>query len=244
MNSKSVSKRESQVIQEIKHREMIFFDPGDISRFLDIKKRNAYNLLSRMEEKDLIHRVQSGKYALTETMNSKDIYELASNIVKPSYLGFFSALHFHGLTDQVPQKVQVASTKRKKAVKLQGRKVEFIKIKTRDYYGYKNYNGVISSDPEKTVIDSLRLPDKAGDFSNLIDLDFSELNPEKLVRYCRRTDSSTIASRIGFLLDQNSINFDEKPLKSMLSHYSKLDPTKKQENPVEKWKIYANREIK
>lgn len=239
----SISKRESKVIEEIKDRDMIFFSPNDISRFLDLEKRNTYNLLSRMEDKELIERVESGRYILTETISSRDVYEIASNMVNSSYLGFLSALHFHDLTDQVPRKVQIATTVRKKNLEIQGTEVEFVKIQPDDYFGYQNYNGVISSNPEKTVIDCLRLPSKAGDFSNILDIDFTQLNTEKLVRYCKRTESSAVSSRLGFMLEQNKISFNQKELKNMIKHYSKLDPSQSEEKPVKEWKIYSNRDI-
>ncbi|PSG98654.1 MAG: hypothetical protein BRC29_00830 [Nanohaloarchaea archaeon SW_7_43_1] len=243
MNTKNVSSREAEIIDEIEGREMLFFSPTDISRFLGIEKRNAYNLLSRMQKKELVERIESGKYVLTKKYNSRDIYELASNIIKTSYLGFFSALHFHSLTEQVPQKTQIASTKRKNSLNIQGRKAEFVKIRPEDFFGYEDYNGVVSSDPEKTLIDCLRLPQKAGDFSNIAGLEFKNFHTEKLIRYCEKTGSSAVASRLGYLLDQNEVKFNKERLKTITSYYCKLDPGKNNKNASKEWKIYANREI-
>lgn len=243
--SSSISVRESELIEQINDRDMLFFTPKDVARFLDMEKPSAYNLLSRMKDKELVERVESGKYILSEAMDSRDVYQLASNLVDASYLGFFSALHFHGLTDQVPQKIQVATTRRKNnEVGIQGREIEFVTIKKTHFFGYNRYSGTIASNPEKTVIDSLRLPGKTGDLSNIIELDFSQLDAGKLVEYAARTESSAVASRLGVLLDRKNIVFDKRKLQNSISHYSFFDPQKPQENPVKDWKIYLNRELK
>jgi len=240
----SISSRESELIDQIESRDIIFFTPRDAANFLGIKKRNAYNLLSRMKNKDLLTRIESGKYVLTKIFDSEDVYVLASNLVDGSYLGFFSALHFHGLTDQVPQKVQVAATKRKNNnVEIQGRPIQFIKLKSDDFFGYSRYGEALVSTPEKTVIDSLRLPGKSGDLSNIFDLDYENLDADKLVDYAVRTGSSAVASRLGLLLENKNIEFQQERLKSLVSHYVFLDPSRSKENSVNKWKIYCNRDI-
>jgi len=243
--SSSVSAREAEFIEEVRDRDMLFFSPRDVARFLDLEKASAYNFLSRMSDKGLVERIESGKYILSEELDSRDVYELASNLVDASYLGFFSALHFHGLTDQVPQKIQVATTKRKNnEVRIQGRKIEFITVNKSQFFGYGRYSGTVASDPEKTVIDSLRLPGKTGDLSNIMELDFGQLDAEKLVDYTVRSESSAVASRLGVLLDRKELDFDREKLQNKITHYSCFDPGKPRENPVKSWKVYLNREIK
>ena len=242
METTNISKRESQVINEIEERDMIFFSPRDVCRFLGIEKRNAYNLLSRMKEKDLVKSIESGRYILREHLNSKDVYELASNIVDTSYLGFMSALHFHDMIDQVPRTIQIASTKRKKPLEIQGTKIKFVKIREKDFFGYEDYDGTVASDPEKTVIDSLRLPGKAGDVSKIAELDFKQLDQRKLIRYSERTESSATASRLGYIMEKKNIGFDTERVQNLIRHYSRLDPTNEQKDPISKWKLYANRE--
>ena len=240
----SVSAREAELIDEIESRGMLFFTSSDAARFLDLDKEKVYSMLSRMKGKGLVSSVEQGKYVLTETLNSRDAYVLASNLVDGSYLGFFSALHFHGLTDQVPQKIQVVATKRKNnEVEIQGRDLEFITVRSKDFFGYERFGEALVSTPEKTVIDSLRIPGKSGDLSNIFELDFHEFDVGKLVDYAVKTGSSAVASRLGLLLETKNIGFRESKLKDLISHYSLFDPSRPKENPVNKWKIYCNREI-
>lgn len=231
-------------MEEVESRDMVFFTPQDVARFLELDRSAAYNLLSGMKDKGLVKTVESGKYLLSDTYKNRDVYELASNILDASYLGFFSALHFHGLTDQVPQEVQVATTKRKNNdIRIQGRKIEFVTVSKKHFFGYSSYGRVVASDPEKTVIDSLRLPGKSGDLSNVTEMDFDSLNAERLVGYAERTGSSAVASRLGVLLDEKGVGFDREKLQDTVSHYSMFDPSRPEEKPVEEWKIYLNRGI-
>lgn len=231
-------------MEEIESRDMLFFTPQDVVRFLELDKSAAYNLLSGMKDKGLVKSIESGKYVLSDAYRSSDVYELASNNVDASYLGFFSALHFHGLTDQVPQKVQVVTTKRKNNdVRIQGRKIQFVTVGKKHFFGYSSYGRVVASDPEKTVIDSLRLPGKSGDLSNIIEIDFDQFDAERLVNYAERTGSSAVSSRLGVLLDEKDIDFDREKLQNTVSHYSKFDPSRPEEKPVKEWKIYLNRDI-
>ena len=243
MNSTSISERENLVMKEIKDREMLYFSPKDISRFLNMEKRNVYQVLSGMESKGLIHRIESGRYILEEDYKSKDVYELASNLIDSSYLGFLSSLHFHGMINQVPRKIQIASTRRKGNMEIQGSEIHFVKIGENDFYGYENYDRIVVSDPEKTVIDCLRLPDKAGDFSNIIDIDWKKLDARKMTKYAEKTGSSSVVSRLGVIFERKGINSSISNLKDMVKHYSKFDPRGEEKNPNSEWKLYENREI-
>lgn len=80
MNSGPVSKREAEVIDAISDRDILIFGPSDVTRFLDVSSRNAYRILSNMDRKGLVHRLTRGEYVLTEDYDSRDTYELASQL--------------------------------------------------------------------------------------------------------------------------------------------------------------------
>ena len=93
MNGTSISRRESEIINKIKEHELVVFTPRDVQRFLGISDRNTYQILQRMKRKNSIVNVEQGKYMLRELWNSLDIYDIASSLITPSYIGFWSALH-------------------------------------------------------------------------------------------------------------------------------------------------------
>lgn len=243
MKTRSVSKREASIIEEIQHRDMLTFTPTDIRRFTDLEQQSVYNLLVRMEDKGHIERVEQGRYILKEDLETHDIYEIAASIIRASYLGLLSALHFHGMTAQIPQKIQIMTTRRKQDITLQGRDITFITIDPKQFFGYQEYNGTVASTPEKTIIDALRLPTMIGNMTRIENALSPDLDIERLLRYCRQTDSTAVAARLGYLLETNDIPFDMAALKTMITHYTRLDPTRPQSNPDADWKLYVNRDL-
>ncbi len=239
----SISKRESQVISHIKEKEKIIFTPKDVERFLDISKQNAHRVLNNMREKDLVKRIERGKYTLKDSWKELDIYEIVPYIFKPSYIAFWSALHYHNMTDQVPRTVFLITTKRKKSLKLQGQKIRYVTIKKDLFFGYERFDKVVVSDKEKTIIDSLRHPEYSGGISHIYESVQNNIDTEKLIDYCKRTNNSTIASRLGYILDKKEIEFDREELKDMIDNYSKLDPKKDKIDLDSEWKLYVNRRI-
>ncbi len=243
MNSSGISRRESQLITDIEKREMVIFTPTDIRRFLEISELNARRIIQNMNNKDLITRVERGKYILTETLNELDVYEIVSDIFRPSYIAFWSALHIHSMTDQVPRTVFLATTRRKIALHLQGQTIRYVTIKEQMLFGYERHGKVVVSDPEKTVIDCLRHPEYSGGVPHIYQALSKDLDPEKLVEYCTRTGSSAIASRLGYMLEKKKINFKKDKLKCMVTTYTKLDQGSEPSDPDPVWKLYVNREI-
>jgi predicted transcriptional regulator of viral defense system len=243
MNSTSISRRESEIITKIKEYELVIFTPKDVQRFLGISDRNTYQILQRMKQKNIIINVEQGKYMLEEQWNSLDIYDIASSIITPSYIGFWSALHIHHLTDQVPQKIFVVTTKRKRSQRLQHQKITFVTIKPYWFFGYERYQNLIVSDKEKTIIDCLHIPAYSGGIPQIYNALSAELNIERLISYCQRTESSTIASRLGFLLEKKQLLNDNSSLKEMITSYALLDPEGDNKKLNSKWKLYTGGEI-
>lgn len=239
----SISKRESQVISQMKSKDKIIFTPRDVERFLDISKHNTYRVLRNMTAKDLVKRIEKGKYILIDNWNELDIYEIVHEIFKPSYIALWSALYYHDMTDQVPRTIFLVTTKRKRPLKLQGQKIVYVSVKKDLFFGYERYGKAVVSDKEKTIIDSLRHPEYSGGISHLYGSIPKDIDAEKLTDYCKKTSSSTIASRLGFLLDKKGIRFKKEGLKKMIDTYSKLDPKKDKTDLDSEWKLYVNRRL-
>lgn len=242
MNGTSISQRESEIISKIKENELVIFTPKDIRRFLGISQRNTYQLLQRMKQKNIIINVEQGKYMLQEQWNSLDIYDIASLLITPAYIGFWSALHIHHFTDQVPQKIFVVTTKRKRSQRLQQQKITFVTMKPHWFFGYERYQDLIVSDKEKTIVDCLHIPSYAGGIPQIYQALSAELNIERLISYCQRINSSTIASRLGYLLEKKQLLNDNSPLKNMITSYATLDPDGDDSTLNNNWKLYMGGE--
>lgn len=240
----SIARREAQVISEIRSRDMVVFTNKDMVRFLDTSKKNTYRIIGNMLEKDLVKRVEKGKYILTEVWNELDIYEIVPDIFQPSYIAFWSALHYHKMTDQVPRTVFLVTTKRKKSLRFQGQKVKYVTVKRSLFFGYERYDKVVVSDIEKTVIDCLRHPEYSGGISQIREAISDELDTDRLIEYCVLTGSSAVASRLGYLLEEQDIEFHKEELKEPIDTYTKLDPKQKGSALNSEWKLYVKRDVR
>lgn len=243
MNGTAVSRREAEVIDAIGTRDIVVFEPRDVERFLDVSSRNAYRILGNMADKGLVHRLARGRYVLSETYDELDSYEIASHLEPASYIGFWSALHFHGLTEQVPQTVFVVVTKAKRSLHVQGQQVRFVQVDPETFFGYDRYGHAVVSDPAKTLIDCLRLPEYAGGIAHVFDAipDTPDaIDIERVVRYAERLGSGAVAARIGYLLERKGLLTDRNRVRDLVTSYTKLDPGGNRTNPIAEWKLYAN----
>lgn len=240
MNSTPVSSREAEVRDTIREHDLVIFGPSEVTRFLDISSRNAYRILSNMVEKGLVRRISRGQYVLAETYASSDSYELASHLEPASYVGFWSGLHFHGLTDQVPRTIFVAVTKQKRSREIQGQTVHFIRVDPKTFFGYEQYGRAVVSDPEKTILDCLRLQDYSGGIRHVYSAIPDDLDVERIIQYAERLDSGAVASRLGYLLERKGLLDDRNRLQALVDSYTPLDQSGDQTNPIAEWKLYAN----
>lgn len=232
------------MISEIRSRDMVVFTHRDVNRFLDISKENTYRIIGNMIEKDLVKRVERGKFILNEVWNELDIYEIVPEIFQPSYIAFWSALHYHGMTDQVPRAVFLVTTKRKKPLKFQGQKIKYVTVKRSLFFGYERYGKVVVSDMEKTVIDCLRHPEYSGGISQIQDAISDELNTDRLIDYCKLAGSSAVASRLGYMLEKKDIEFEKDELKELIDTYTKLDPDQEISVLRSEWKLYVKSDVR
>jgi len=240
MESTSVSKREAELIDAVNEKDMMFFGPRDVRRFLGITARNAYQLLRRMKQKGLVVHVERGKYVLRERWEETDIRALASNLVTPSYLGFWSALHFHHMTEQVPRTVFVVTTRRTEDREIRGNDIRFVTVREELMFGYERLSDTVVSTPEKTVVDCLLFPKHApvSVVNNALARD--DLDVDILVDYCVRVGSGALAARLGYLLERNGMLERADELKELVTSYTKLNPSDDEKTPDSDWKLYVN----
>ncbi|MFP4608692.1 MAG: type IV toxin-antitoxin system AbiEi family antitoxin [Candidatus Aenigmatarchaeota archaeon] len=194
-----ISARERKLLDELSKRDLLVFNPIEASNILDESRENTYRILSRMESKDLIYRIEKGKYISTKKLEETHIYITASNIVTPSYVSLFSALHHYGFTTQVPKTVYVMITTPKETLSLQGQDIRF--VKTSHFFGYTSEKKLVIAEPEKLFIDCLLYPEYAGGIkkikSSMIE---ASIDGEKIVDHALRINKKSLCSRLGYLL--------------------------------------------
>ncbi|MDP2661530.1 MAG: type IV toxin-antitoxin system AbiEi family antitoxin, partial [Dehalococcoidia bacterium] len=133
-------------------------------------------------------------------------------------VSYWSALHYHGLTEQVPHTVLVATTRKKRSLAFQGHHFRYVTIKPDKFFGYRRESvgelPVVMADPEKALIDSLDQPRYAGGMAEVaqaLAAAAPDLDIPLLLDYAARMNDQSLASRLGYLLAAHGIEADGLP---------------------------------
>ena len=187
------------------------FNINDVSKLLN-KPHKYVSLLINKNKK--ITKIENGKYYL----RGADIYEIASNVVQPSYVSLFSAIRYYNLTTQLPVKSTVITLVRHKPLRIEGYSVTFVTFKKERFFGYNKAGNAYIATLEKTFIDSLYL--NAIPYSELREalvdaISRNAINISILKDYATRMDSKVLISRLIILL--NDVGIDTKDIKAKAS---------------------------
>jgi predicted transcriptional regulator of viral defense system len=236
--------------QRLLQNELFAFNSRTISDLFGLDKFQTLSLLDRMEQDALVVRIEQGKFLLLgltpERVLSNPLY-IGCNVVTPAYISFWSALHFHGFTEQAPRTTFVATTRRKKDITFHEMNFKFITLQPRAFFGYRREMlaelPIVVADEPKSILDCLSLPQYAGGIPEVakslqIALSQGLLEMPVLLEYAERLQNASLRSRLGYLLElMGQSTGSLKPAQGPV----KLDP----QNPARgsfdnRWKLYVN----
>jgi len=245
------------LIQQLSKTGMTVFTTKDARNLVSINPENLNKILHDLVVKGWLRRIEKGKYMLiplsidSEEPYSENNYLIASKLIDPYYIGFWSALHFYAYTEQLLNTIFVVSTRRKNEITLSGVKYKFIKLNPSNFFSIaevKIDSTIINfSDREKTFADCLAYPEYCGGVQEVIKGLWKakdEVDFEKILNYANRMQNSAIVKRLGYLLEclelKSRVNFEH--LSSYLkSGYSLLDPLLPKKGTYNsRWRLLIN----
>jgi len=199
------------IAQRLHQRDLFYFTPSLLADLFDLSRRQTYRLIARLKNERFVDEVEKGKYLLLglepERVLSNPLF-IASHLVAPSYVSYWSALHFYGFTEQVPLTVFVATTKKKRSVTFRDFRFRFVTVKPRKFFGYRRETlgdlPVVIADEAKAIVDSLDLPRYAGgvmEVTKALRAALEEVDVSTLVEYANRMGDKSLGSRLGYLLE-------------------------------------------
>jgi len=222
--------------------------------------------LHHLAKSGWVVRLRKGLYALSSTVpgvTPAHEFEIAMALVEPAAISHWSALHYHGLTEQTPRNVFVLTTTEASVPRMRGAKVSlgrqgflvgdtiyrFIQVKPERFFGTERVwvgeARVTITDPERTLLDGLAMPQHCGDFAEVLhafQVRGAHLNLKRIIEYALKLDAAT-AKRLGWVLEHQGIDSSELerlaavPIKG----YRKLDPTGPRKGPCNRrWMIQEN----
>lgn len=133
------------------------FQTRDIVALLDVNTTTASKALSRLKKQGHLLQLRSGLWALPEKAEPMMLPEQLTAPF-PSYVSLQSALHYHGMIEQIPETVYAVSLARTKTFNMRWITVSIHHIPTAFYFGYISVkNNVKIATPEKALLDFLYL---------------------------------------------------------------------------------------
>ena len=169
----------------------------------EISSSKLYNVLWRLERNGIITKIEKGKYC---RQSFRDEYVIGSFIVKNGGIAYWTAMQYHGLTEQIPNVVYVQTTQDKRDKSIFGVRYFFVRVKKEKLTGfitkgYGNHSFQIT-DVEKTVVDCFDMPQYGGGYNEIIKAFYrAKLSARKMVKYCKAVNNLSVTKRLGYLCE-------------------------------------------
>lgn len=261
MNNKYISKQSGKLLAFLNTNTIECFDFKLAKKAFPNSKDSAIReLLSDMTRRGLLMRIKRGLYFVIPYEQDADTFipnwhilveHLTKNI--DYYIGYYSALQIHNLITQPSLKEQIVVSKQVHPTVLKVKDIDFqfIYHNQKHFFGTKkiwidNFNKVVCSDLEKTIIDCLFKPDYSGgitEIAHTIYISRDKIKYNILLEYIKKFDSQAVIKRLGFLLDILNIGTEIiKELQKLKTKSVVLLDTEllKSGKIISKWSIQQN----
>ena len=250
--------KEAELIATVGSKGLKVFTVSDAAGLLSITNIAASQIIHRLVEKSKLQRIERAKYLLMppEAWKTGQYTEegviIASQLITPYYLSFWTAISFYGWTEQPSRTIFVATRKTKLSIELKGMQIKFIRFKKEKIFGFEEHwvgsQKVVVADKEKTIIDCLDQPRYCGEVVEIAKGLWNgrkELDHSRLLEYALKMKNGAIMKRLGYLMDVLEITkpkFRKELLKNITPNLALLDPSEKSTAGIQnkEWNLRVN----
>jgi len=229
-----------------------------VAKTLDLDRTAAAKVLSRWREQGWLRRIGQGLYVPVplDLSGSEQVVEdpwvLVPALFGQSYIGGWTAAHHWDLTEQLFNETVVFTTRRisKKRVLAQGVTFMLQHIPVKRAFGLKSiWRGSVRvsiSDPARTLIDVLAIPELGGGIDHVADClaelrKSSAYDAELLINYGEQFGNGAVFKRLGFLAETRLHDRDlASACRTRLTQgYAQLDPALKSGHLQTAWRLWV-----
>lgn len=211
-------------IQELARRGYRVFktdDAREVAIFVGLKNTYVPRLLNHLVQKKVITPLMRGHYAISNTLlpgSPLHPYEIAMSLIQPGALSCWTAMIYHGLSDQMVNRTFIMTPylNGSKRSSMNSYTVDhslyvLIRVNLENYWGIERHfvdsTPIYITDLERTLCDGLIRPQYCGGISEVIHA-FEEatdkLNGERLYEYIKKCPIS-VQQRCGWVLEKIDI---------------------------------------
>ena len=165
---------ENRLLLTLAERGVSVFTADKAQEILQTSDSSVNHILMNLAKKKRLQRIERGKYLLIpeeagiERFWAEEPWVIVPHLVDEYYVGFWTAMNYWDMTEQIPYTVFVATTKQKKKgiLKFGNQKFQFITLSKTKFFGIKEEkrgnNKFNISNKEKTIVDGLMHPEYCG----------------------------------------------------------------------------------
>jgi predicted transcriptional regulator of viral defense system len=249
-----LSRREALALTRLASQNRTIITINDIQDVIEVLYDDAKKIANNLVHKQWLDRLKSGTYLIVplaagETGEyTEHEFVIASHLADPMYVSYWTALNYHGLTEQVPLTVFAATTEQVPDREIHGVTYTFITLTAAKFFGYDsvavNAQQVNVASVEKTLVDCADHPEHCGGIGELAKgLAAADLDQATLTEYLLRLGNGAAIKRIVYLADLLDVELAQRDelVAAFTSGYSKLDPTRGDEGRhVSEYRLLVN----
>lgn len=143
------------------------FTTGEVVDVTRMAPSNVSRDLAKLERDGMVTRIKRGLWAVTSHPDFSPFalvpYLFAHG--QKGYVSFLSALNLHGMIEQIPRSIQIATTKQRPRLETPVTTFEFHQVQEELFGGYEPYSRATDFDvavPEKALFDVIYLSARKG----------------------------------------------------------------------------------
>jgi len=236
---------------------------------LGVPRTQVNVVVARLAGSGFVRRLRRGLYAVSDRApggRAPHDFAIATRLIRPSAIAGWSALSFHGLTEQVPRGVTCVTTSKVMTPSMRrggrqatgphrwmvdGLAITYTRVTLARYFGIDDVwvdaaTRVPMTDRERTVLDLFVPPTRAMDFGaamGVLETHLAALDVPQLVRYAVALGVAAVAKRLGWALETLGVDLDLlAPLLAVpVRAVQPLDPAREARGSVvARWKLQDN----
>ena len=249
-----LSRREALALTRLASQNQTIITIDDIQNAIDVPYDDAKKIANNLVHKRWLDRLKSGTYLIVplaagETGEyTEHEFVIAAHLADPMYISYWTALNYHGLTEQVPLTVFAVTTEQVPPREIHGVTYTFVTLTEGKFFGYDpvaiDAQQVNVASVEKTLVDCADHPEYCGSIGELAKgLAAADLEQATLTEYLLRLGNGAAIKRIVYLADLLGIELEQRDelVAAFTSGYSKLDPTRGDEGRhVSEYRLLVN----
>lgn len=239
-----LSKREALTLTRLASRNKTVLTLDDIQETVDISYDEAKKIASNLVQKKWLDRLKQGTYLIVplaagETGEyTEHEFVIAAALADDMYISYWSALNYHGLTEQVPMTVYAATTERVPERTIHGVTYRFVTVTDAKFFGYEpvaiDAHTVPVATVEKALVDCADHPEHCGgivELAKALHAAAPDLDREQLTDDLVRQGNGAAVKRLVYLADVLDVELADRDRleAAFTTGYSRLDPTRSEE---------------